>query len=318
MIDAVASGDKQAVKHELETILAFSQKTTSALSQAFELLLALMGDDETRSALARFPYDYIEAHSYVDKERLTGVMAFEILLALLTGGTGAAASAASKSKHLANAHRSLVETAEILKRDQLNKTISHTVSPEQPKLIEHIAKPDATLQPGTTRGVTTQVSAKKTSSGHEILHNEFIGTFRGQKVLLKDIDVVKLNYKRRDRTAYGELRKKFDSSIRKNYLKSMAEDPNIVKALKAAGFSEKQIQMIKNGYVPKGYNVHHKIPLDDGGTNDFDNLILIRNNSEHYTITNAQRELTSKIPYGKSVEIEFPVPPGFLYPPKGH
>ncbi|WP_350554515.1 MULTISPECIES: HNH endonuclease [unclassified Pseudoalteromonas] len=148
MIDAIASGDKHAVKHELETILAFSQKTTSALSDAFELLLALMDDEDTRNTLARFPYDYIEAHSYVDKQRITGVMAFEILLAILTGGVGVAASAASKSKHLASANRALVDMADILKRKQLNKTISHTVSPEQPKLIERIDKPDAALQPG--------------------------------------------------------------------------------------------------------------------------------------------------------------------------
>ena len=146
MIDAVASGDKHAVKHELETILAFSQKTTRALSDAFELLLALMDDEDTRNTLARFPYDYIEAHSYVDKQRITGVMAFEILLAILTGGVGVAASAASKSKHLASANRALVNMADILKRKQLDKTISHTVSPEQPKLIERIDKPDAALQ----------------------------------------------------------------------------------------------------------------------------------------------------------------------------
>ncbi|GAA75579.1 hypothetical protein PMAN_b0256 [Pseudoalteromonas marina] len=160
MIDAVASGDKQAVKQELETILVFSQKTTSALSQAFELLIVLMDDEDIRNTLARFPYDYIEAHSYVEKQRITGIMAFEVLLAILTGGVGVAASVASKSKHLANAHRSLVKTADILKREQLNKTISHTVSPQQPKLIERIDKPDVTLQPGINRGVTTQVSAR--------------------------------------------------------------------------------------------------------------------------------------------------------------
>lgn len=194
MIDAVASGDKNAVKQELETILAFSQKTTSALSQAFELLLALMDDADTRSALARFPYDYIEAHSYVDKQRLTGVMAFEILLALLTGGAGAAASAASKSKHLVNANRSLVEMADILKRKQLNKTTSHTVSPEQPKLIEHIDKPDATLQPGTNRGVTTQVSAKAHADYLlENLPDDIRGNYRAYtnadgKVIIQRID----------------------------------------------------------------------------------------------------------------------------------
>jgi len=160
--------------------------------------------------------------------------------------------------------------------------------------------------------------AKALEHKYTIVRNEFIGKYKGQKVTLKNIDVIQISYKRRSRESLDLLRKKFDSSIRKNYLKSLSKDPKKIAILKEAGFSEKQIAMIEKGYVPKGYNVHHKIPIDDGGTNDFKNLVLIRNNSEHYTITNAQRELTSKVPYGKSVDIEFPVPPDFLYPLNGH
>ncbi|MCP3672959.1 MAG: HNH endonuclease [Gammaproteobacteria bacterium] len=100
-------------------------------------------------------------------------------------------------------------------------------------------------------------------------------------------------------------------------MKSIGSDPGKIATMKEAGLSNAQIAKIAGGNVPKGYNVHHKIPLDGPGTNDFDNLVLIRNNSEHYTITNAQRDLTSHIPIGDTVKIEFPVPPGFLYPLKG-
>ena len=41
--------------------------------------------------------------------------------------------------------------------------------------------------------------------------------------------------------------------------------------LRSAGFTEADILKIQNGYVPTGWQVHHKIPLDGGETNDFEN-----------------------------------------------
>lgn len=144
----------------------------------------------------------------------------------------------------------------------------------------------------------------------------FLGKFKGNQVELHNIDVVNIDYVRRSRESLDKMRSQFDSSIRKNFLKSLGSDSDKIKILQDAGFDDSQIDKIAMGLVPKGYNVHHKIPLDDSGTNDFENLILIRNNFEHYTITNAQRELTSHIPYGENVNINFPVPPGFVYPEK--
>lgn len=148
--------------------------------------------------------------------------------------------------------------------------------------------------------------------------NEFTGRFKGQPVTLRDVEVQEINYTRVDRASYEDLRKQFDSSVRKNFLKSIGTDQEKIAVMKSAGLSDAQIGKIGQGGVPKGYNVHHKIPLDGGGTNDYSNLVLIKNNSEHYTITNAQRELTSHIPYGETVKIEFPIPPSFLYPLKGN
>jgi len=153
---------------------------------------------------------------------------------------------------------------------------------------------------------------------NKVVATNFIGKYKGESVTLNDVEVREINYTRRSRETLDELRKKFDSSVRRNYLKSVGNDPERVEVMKAAGLTDAQITKVAQGGVPKGYNVHHKIPIDDGGTNDFDNLVLIRNNSEHYTITNAQRDLTSHIPYGETVKIKFPVPPSFLYPLKGH
>lgn len=95
----------------------------------------------------------------------------------------------------------------------------------------------------------------------------------------------------------------------------MGGNPDKVNKLREAGLTDGQIKMISDGKVPQGFNVHHKVPIDDGGTNSFDNLVLIRNEPEHYTITNIQRELTKDISYGETKVIDFPVPQGFIYPP---
>ena len=39
--------------------------------------------------------------------------------------------------------------------------------------------------------------------------------------------------------------------------------------------------MKEYGLVPDGWQVHHKIPLDQGGTNDVENLVLIKNDPYH-------------------------------------
>ena len=78
--------------------------------------------------------------------------------------------------------------------------------------------------------------------------------------------------------------------------------------------------MMKNqGGVPFGYQVHHRIPLDDGGTNDFDNLILIRDNVEHRSIHGYYNpgELQIKtMSEGEKTQVALPVPPenAIVYP----
>ena len=72
--------------------------------------------------------------------------------------------------------------------------------------------------------------------------------------------------------------------------------------------------MKKKGRPPTGWQVHHKLPLDDGGTNDIDNLILVKNDPYHQAITNAQNDLTKDLKPGETIEIDFPIPEGFIYP----
>lgn len=88
-------------------------------------------------------------------------------------------------------------------------------------------------------------------------------------------------------------------------------------ALREAGMSEKDIRDMEGGYVPDGYQVHHKLPLDDSGTNREENLILIKNDPYHQSITNYQREQTKGMKAGEEREIMWPMPEGKIYPEKG-
>ena len=62
--------------------------------------------------------------------------------------------------------------------------------------------------------------------------------------------------------------------------------------------------------------MHHKLPLDDGGNNDFANLVLIKNDPYHLTITNAQNAATRGMQEGETRQVNWPIPEGFVYPPR--
>ncbi|MDT8759075.1 hypothetical protein MZO42_10230 [Sphingomonas psychrotolerans] len=141
------------------------------------------------------------------------------------------------------------------------------------------------------------------------------GTVRGQSVELRGVDAVPVNYVKRDRTEYAALRRDFDSTVRGDFLRDLAGDPAKVDALRRAGLDQTAIDRIASGRVPQGWQVHHKLPLDDGGTNSFDNLVLIKNDPHHIALTNAQRSLVGDLAVGQSRQVDFPVPRGFVYPP---
>jgi hypothetical protein len=73
------------------------------------------------------------------------------------------------------------------------------------------------------------------------------------------------------------------------------------------------------GEVPDRYEVHHILPLDDGGTNTFDNLILIRKSSEHTALTAYQNAFAKNLDENESVSVDYPVPCAHrdyaIYPP---
>ena len=66
--------------------------------------------------------------------------------------------------------------------------------------------------------------------------------------------------------------------------------------------------MLAEGDTPEDYHVHHIIPLDDEGGNEFTNLILIRA-LEHTVITAYQNAFTRQLEPDDIIAVDFPVPP---------
>lgn len=146
----------------------------------------------------------------------------------------------------------------------------------------------------------------------------FTGTLRGAPVTLNNVTVQSITYTKRSAEDLRALRGAFDSTERAGFVKSLANDPAKVEQLRAAGLTDDQIAMLADGKIPQGWQVHHKLPLDDGGTNDYSNLVLIKNEPYHKVITNAQNAATRGMAEGETRVIEqWPIPNGFVYPPPG-
>lgn len=69
------------------------------------------------------------------------------------------------------------------------------------------------------------------------------------------------------------------------------------------------------GRVPDGWQVHHKLPLDDSGTNSLDNLVLVQNEPYHKVITNYQNSVTKQLQVGDELMVQWPMFDGNIYPP---
>ncbi|MFP7253892.1 T7SS effector LXG polymorphic toxin [Terribacillus goriensis] len=171
-----------------------------------------------------------------------------------------------------------------------------------------VKKGSKEVKEGTDNKIKSASGAKQDDS--------FIGTLKGEKIHLKDVKVEEITYTKRLPEETAMLRRKFNSSIRKNYLKEFSTDPVRVEYLKKAGLNENDIARMKNGLNPKGWQVHHNLPLDDGGTNDFSNLVLIKNDPYHKVVTNEQNSLTRDLLPSQSKKINWPMFKNEIYPPE--
>ena len=178
----------------------------------------------------------------------------------------------------------------------------------------------------TGSGVETSGEVKETKvedlkekiddkDGSRVLEDgtSFTWKLRGKDVTLTNIIVQNISYVKRNSDELKNLRNEFNTTTRKAFLKDLGQNTEY---LKNAGFSDDDILKIQSGRIPDGWQVHHKLPLDDSGTNSFDNLVLIKNEPYHKVITNYQNSMIRQMKVGDTKTIQWPIPNGNIYPMK--
>ncbi len=124
---------------------------------------------------------------------------------------------------------------------------------------------------------------------------------------------VPIKYTKRAADDASALRRAFGGrgGARDQFLEWASDPKHLPDAkLRQAGFSPNEIADFRDmGIVPSRYQVHHKLPLDDSGTNEFQNLVIVRNDPDHSALTQIQRDLTRGMKPGDSRNLDFPMPP---------
>lgn len=187
--------------------------------------------------------------------------------------------------------------------DTPNSKKTDTDSPTKPKTTT-FAESNTQYKKGEAYadGGDTPIQSKRTSIKLKL---------KGIDIELDNIITSKFEYTKRNRIEYEKLRKEFGNSVRGKFLKSLAKNKSL---LESKGLSEIDIQKMEKGICPNGYQVHHKYPLDDGGTNDFDNLVLIKNDPYHKALTNYQKAITTEIKVDETKLVDWYTMQGSIYP----
>lgn len=115
-----------------------------------------------------------------------------------------------------------------------------------------------------------------------------------------------------------QMRNIFNSTGRKDFLTDLGNNSQISTMLREAGYTDVQIpelvQRLRDGFVLPGHQVHHKIPIEYGGTNDFSNLVLMKQTPYHSAMTSFQNSQIN-IPIGQTQTLDFPKVTGKFYSP---
>jgi hypothetical protein len=131
-------------------------------------------------------------------------------------------------------------------------------------------------------------------------------TLGGVEHIMPDWHMEEISYTKRTDADRVALRTQFDNSVRKAFVKDLAE--NHAAELRAAGLSDADIALMAKGELQSRYRVHHKLPLDDGGTNKISNLMVINENPDHLLITVYQKQRTRGMSAGQTWKLEWPMP----------
>jgi uncharacterized Zn-binding protein involved in type VI secretion len=132
-------------------------------------------------------------------------------------------------------------------------------------------------------------------------------TLRGQEYEMPGMRTEHFDYVKRAPEETRALRTEFERGAKRDFAKDLAA--NHADDLRAAGVDEAGLARLRAGRPPEDMQVHHIRPLDDGGTNAPDNLVLIRTTPDHALLTNYQRAATGDLRPGQSRVVDWPVPP---------
>ena len=123
---------------------------------------------------------------------------------------------------------------------------------------------------------------------------------------MPEVPVIEFDYRRRDMAEKAALRESFQTGDRQAFLDHLVKDR--AGELRAQGFTERNLESLRRGKVPHGYNVHHIKPLDDGGDNRFDNLVLLKAHPTHEAIHRYLDPQLRGLEIGQTRRINLPVP----------
>jgi len=98
-------------------------------------------------------------------------------------------------------------------------------------------------------------------------------TVHGMKMVEMDYYVPPMEERKARRAEFNGDREHGVEGVRSKFLKHLAEhhEKELVEKL---GLTATDIDGMKKGFTPNGFNVHHKLPLHGGGKNEFSNFIL--------------------------------------------
>ena len=101
-------------------------------------------------------------------------------------------------------------------------------------------------------------------------------------------------------------RKQFDAA-RREFVKELAEK-HADMLVERLGLTRTDIELMKKGQSPAGFNVHHKLPIHGGGKNEFSNFILTPlypHDQWHHDIIDPQIDGLAE---GRGRKLQFRVP----------
>lgn len=135
---------------------------------------------------------------------------------------------------------------------------------------------------GSDTGSSVPTKEEKTLS----VRSHPLGTIDQWKLRLRSMQILNLelnDFKRRriSPLTVKQMHKEL-SAVSRDFLKFVAKEDGPLAV--AAGLEEQGLDLLKYGMLPENFTVHLRIPYEFGGTNEFDNLVLIQRDPYHSTI----------------------------------